>query len=264
MMSLKKRPEEIRKRIAKRKKERQQQVVRGHHANRRLNYLASEEEKHGVPPLTSYDDYPSKSTPFIRKELFMLQLLCSIAIFLVVGILFKEDFSKYQNVREFVQHSMEQEFQFAVVSKWYKDNFGQPLALLPIDSEETEKGSTHPQTEYAIPANGRILQSFDVNGQGIMLETIKDSQVEAIDGGLVSFAGNKENLGKTVIIQHADGSESWYGKLATIDVKLYDYIESRTKVGKVMQSENGKAGTYYFAIKKGDSFIDPIQVISFD
>ncbi len=84
--------------------------------------------------------------------------------------------------------------------------------------------------------------------------------------GIVKFAGVKEGLGKTVIIQHSDQTETWYGNLDDINVSLYEYIEKQKVVGTVSDStgEDKTKGKYYFAIKKGDDFIDPIQVIRFE
>jgi stage IV sporulation protein FA len=113
---------------------------------------------------------------------------------------------------------------------------------------------------------GKILENFEKNGQGIMIETGKGAAVQAINDGLVTFAGVKDGIGKTVIIQHADKSETWYGNLDDVKVKLYEYVNKRTVVGTVSTSagEDKTKGKYYFAIKKGDQFIDPIQVIRFE
>ena len=68
-----------------------------------------------------------------------------------------------------------------------------------------------------------------------------------------------------MVIQHADKSESWYGNLESIDVKQYESIKKGSAVGKVSSSSQDEAtGEFYFAIKMGDEFIDPIQVMSFD
>jgi stage IV sporulation protein FA len=99
----------------------------------------------------------------------------------------------------------------------------------------------------------------------VMIETTSNAKVEAMNEGIVTFAGTKEKLGKTVIIQHADGSESWYGNLGAISVKLYDFVETGKQVGTAMASADDQTkGVFYFAIKQGDHFIDPIQVISFE
>ena len=40
----------------------------------------------------------------------------------------------------------------------------------------------------------------------------------------------KEELGNTVQIQHADGTESWYANLNDMSVKLYDYVSKKQKL----------------------------------
>ena len=81
--------------------------------------------------------------------------------------------------------------------------------------------------------------------------------------GTVIFAGNKENYGKIVIVQHADGSESWYGQLKEIYVKNYDQVKAGQALG-VVNPTGVDTGEFYFAIKKDEKFIDPVQVISFE
>ncbi|HJV31861.1 MAG TPA: M23 family metallopeptidase, partial [Bacillales bacterium] len=154
---------------------------------------------------------------------------------------------------------------FATVTNWYEDKFGKPLALLPFN-EKKQPAEKVSEQEYAVPASGRVVENFVKNGQGVMIETGKGTQVKAINEGMVKFAGNWEGLGKTVIIQHADKTESWYGDLEEIKVNSYEYIEKGKEVGTVSasNSEDKTKGSYYFAFKKGDNFIDPIQVIHFE
>ncbi|RAK21393.1 stage IV sporulation protein FA [Anoxybacillus vitaminiphilus] len=252
------RADEIRKRIAKRKRQRQQI----HYQQQRHAFFElADEEKYGGHSLITYDDYSNKdSHPLFHKELFLLKTFLSVCLVLITAILFKNSSSHLEPIRSFVKSTMEQEFQFAAVADWYEQQFGKPLALLPKEGQqERNKG-----VQYAVPAFGRVLESFDVNGQGVMVETGMEASVEAMNEGIVVFAGIKDKLGKTVIIQHADGTESWYGSLGKISVKLYDFVEMKKEVGKAMNNEDNTKGVFYFAIKQGEQFIDPIQVISFE
>jgi stage IV sporulation protein FA len=90
--------------------------------------------------------------------------------------------------------------------------------------------------------------------------------VKAIKEGVVTSVGVKDGLGKTIVIQHSDKSESWYGNLADIKVSLYDNVKKEQVVGTVSDSTgtDKTKGKYYFAIKKEDQFINPIQVIRFE
>ncbi|QOR65687.1 M23 family metallopeptidase [Cytobacillus suaedae] len=263
------RADEIRRRIAKRKQSRQS--TSGSTILRDPSpFVVRDEEKFGHERFSSYEGSPSDSGhPLFKKEVFMFKILFSVCLILVVAILYKNQSPQLEGTRQFVQKTMENDFQFAAISTMYEERFGSPLAIFPTSGtgkevQENQAKPVKPVGQYAVPANARVLQGFEVNGQGITVETVSKSSVEAVDEGVVTFVGNKDDLGKTVIIQHADGSHTWYAKLQSIDVTLYQFVDTGQAVGKVVDSEDGQKGTYYFAIKKGESFIDPIQVISFD
>lgn len=238
--------EHIRKRIAKRKKERERYVQ-----TMMTNW--SEEEKYGNPTVVTYDG--EREPPLFRKDIFLLKSFLSALLFFGVAILFQYDSPKVEGARTFVKQAMAKDFQFATVAQWYEKTFGKPLAFFHVNKQQETTTAA-----YAFPASARVVETFEHNGQGIVIET--DQAIKAVEEGIVVFAGVKEPYGKTVIIQHADGSETWYGKLSAISVKLYDFIEAGKEVGRA--ETNDHKGLFYFAVKQGDHFIDPVQVISFE
>jgi stage IV sporulation protein FA len=258
-------PEEIRRRIAKRKKEMGTTTAKG--PERQIAW-PGDDDKYGFNYMkpSNENDNGDDGHPLFKKEVFFFKILASVLLFLVVAILFRNQSDSFAPARDYVVKAMDKEFKFAVVSEWYEDKFGKPLALLPFSEEDQPDKKEVVQKEFSVPAMGKILENFEKNGQGIMIETGKGAPVQSINGGIVTFAGLKEDLGKTVIIQHSDGTETWYGNLEDTKVNLYDYIEKRTVVGTVSAStgDDKTKGKYYFAIKKGDEFIDPIQVIRFE
>jgi stage IV sporulation protein FA len=252
------RADEIRKRIAKRKKTREQSPTK-------TPLWATDEERYGFEKISSFEAGPDEGThPLFNKELFIFKILASVCLVLIVGILFKNENPTLQKARDVVQNSMATDFQFAAVSDWYETKFGKPLALLPFMEEETKPGTIEDETQYALPASGRIIEDFSQNGQGIMIETGKDSVVDALHEGIITFAGVKEGIGNTVVVQHTDKSETWYGNLATIEVKLYDFITKGTKLGVASSTEDETHSSFYLAVKKDNHFIDPSQVIRFE
>ncbi|MCT8137523.1 M23 family metallopeptidase [Anaerobacillus sp. CMMVII] len=199
-----------------------------------------------------------------RKDILMFQILTAVCLFLIVGILFRTQIPQLEGARQFVKNSFEQEFQFATVANWYEDQFGKPLALLPTTRDvalENLEGEEL-NVAYAVPATGRVTKSFDQDGKGVIIETVSNSNVEAAKSGMVRFVAEEETLGKTVIIAHYDGGESWYAMLDKVEVNLYDHIEAGKKIGTVSLNDN--KGFYYFALKEGETFINPLEVISFD
>ncbi|MCM3568405.1 M23 family metallopeptidase [Neobacillus mesonae] len=251
--------DEIRRRIAKRKKGKgTSEKVQEHQL-----LWPGDDDGYGYNYLSPSDG--EDGHPLFKKEVFFFKILASILLFLVIAIMFRQEIPVLEPAKSFVAGTMDKEFKFAAVSKWYEDKFGKPLALLPFTENEKETKKADEQMG-AIPVTGRILENFEKNGQGIMIETGKGAPVQVINDGYVQFAGVKEGLGKTVIVQHGDGSETWYGNLDSIKVKLYQYIENRTVVGTVTDSagDDKTKGQYYFAVKKDDNFIDPVKVIRFE
>jgi stage IV sporulation protein FA len=258
------RSDDIRRRIAKRRKENE----KGNNSKpERIYTLPAEDDKHGFSPIITYEGKGPEEEihPLFRKEVFLFKILAAACLFLVVAILFRSQSPEFNSARTIVKKTMDTEFQFAAVSNWYEAKFGKPLALLPFTPSQQNVSPASKPT-YAVPASGRILENFQKNGQGIMIETSKGTKVEAMNAGIVSFAGVKKGLGKTVIIQHPDQTESWYGNLESINVNLYESIDKGKVVGTVSPStdKTKTKGEFYFAIKKGDHFIDPIQVIRFE
>ncbi|WP_153123093.1 M23 family metallopeptidase [Peribacillus tepidiphilus] len=253
---MKDRRKEIRNRIANRKKIKDKKP-------RDWNYL-HDEERYDHHLFSGGGSASEASHPLFKKEMFLLKILAAMLLFVSTAVMFKHPSEKLEPIREFLQNTMEQELQFAAITDWYEKKFGKPIAFLPNTAEKETTEASNDDSQYDVPASGKILQNFETNGEGIMIETGKDSNVEAINEGIVIFAGVKDHIGKTIIIQHSDKTESWYANLQQINVKLYDFVEKKQELGVVSISKDGTKGEFYFAIKSNETFIDPNQVISFD
>ncbi|MGO4888564.1 peptidoglycan DD-metalloendopeptidase family protein [Anaerobacillus sp. MEB173] len=261
--------EKIRKKLAARRKEINHKVQYKQRSAPQI--FQSHDEARDEPMFyvaTDHDvNQEEKRNKLFKMEVFILQMSAAVCLFLVAAILFKSPAQQWEGARQFVHQTYEQEFQFAMISNWYEEQFGKPLALLPTrDQPAIPVTDDDQQVEpvYAVPASGRVAESFEKNGTGVVVETGPDSHVEAVKGGIVQYIGEYEDLGKTVIVQHYDGGESWYGKLEEINVKLYDHVKSGHHLGTVSRLDGANMGIYYFALKNGESYIDPIQVISFE
>jgi stage IV sporulation protein FA len=253
------RADDIRRRIAKRKREREQSPAA------KTALWAADEERYGFDRMPSYEAGPDEGGhPLFNKELFIFKILASVCLVLIVGILFKNDHPSLKQARTLVMTTMETDFQFAAVSDWYETKFGKPLALLPTLDKETDKNEVVEIPPYALPASGRIIEDFAHNGKGIMIETGRDASVVALHEGIVTFAGVKEGLGNVVVVQHSDKTETWYGHLTNIEVKLYDFITNGQKLGVATSSADQTKSSFYLAVKKENDFIDPSQVIRFE
>lgn len=206
-------------------------------------------------------------TPTRGKDLFVFRLMMAICLFLMLAILFQSTTPQAEKAKQFVQQSFEYEFEFAAISNWYENQFGRPLALVPIE-QDLAQGDPNEDVEmiYALPAIGTISEPFTENGQGIMIETGMHAEIESVKSGSVKSVGqeSEQGLGKTVVVEHYDGTEAIYGMLDQIEVNIYDNIRAGTIIGTVQTNEEAQKGIFYFALKNGEQYIDPSEVISFN
>lgn len=52
-----------------------------------------------------------------------------------------------------------------------------------------------------------------------------------LESGIIVFLGEKEGVGKTVIVQGIDGVDIWYSNLSDINLSMYDYVEKNNIIG---------------------------------
>lgn len=78
---------------------------------------------------------------------------------------------------------------------------------------------------------------------GIKYIVNKGASINIKDSGIVTYIGNKDGYNNTVIIQQSNGYYAWYGNIKE-EVKLYDYIESGSKIGETLTNE------YYYVLLK--------------
>jgi stage IV sporulation protein FA len=58
-----------------------------------------------------------------------------------------------------------------------------------------------------------------------------------LESGIVVFIGEKDNLGKTVIVQGIDGVDIWYSNISSCNLTIYDYIKKDDILGEVNDNE---------------------------
>ncbi|PAD91472.1 hypothetical protein CHH52_14470 [Shouchella clausii] len=213
-----------------------------------------------LSPEKGADLLPQKRQSGIRR--FVMQLAISGCLFFMIGIIYQSGNERVQPVQAFVEQTFNQHFQFAAVSAFFEKHLGSPLHLLPEQRASEEEKEP---LDYAYPASGVIRESFDKDGKGILLETGLGEEVKAVKGGHVIRVTTSEEseLGNLIELQHPDGTSSIYGMLDDVSVHPYDILESGAVLGTVSSDEN-QAGIFYFAIRQGDDYIDPSEVMNFD
>lgn len=202
-----------------------------------------------------------KKTKSERKGFhkFLKQWIVVMILFLATAVIYSVPSFRTAPIKNWISRALTQEFQFSAVLDLYQKYAAGSPALLPAFSGNQEEKKAE---EWAVPVSGKIALPFDEKRKGIVLITPESAKVAASGEGRVQFTGYKEGLGNTIIIQHANGIETWYGWLEEMKVKEKDWIQKGKEIGTVKKMEN--QSFFYFAIRKNKEFINPVSVIPFD
>jgi murein DD-endopeptidase MepM/ murein hydrolase activator NlpD len=101
--------------------------------------------------------------------------------------------------------------------------------------------------KFAWPVTGAKLTSsfgsrWGTKHQGIDMAS-SNRDIKAADTGKVTFVGEKNGYGKTIIIDHQNGYETLYGHLSKYSVSKGDVVEKGDKIG-VMGSTGRSTGVH--------------------
>lgn len=244
----------VRKNIVERKKKRVQGNTSS--SSSRPFLPPQDEEVHGFPPLITPNGSGQRPQSEGKKTNYLgVQVVLAVLLFATVAIGKNTDVALLDGPEQWVSSQLQDDFPFAKVSAWYSDRFGDALEVI---SDEPEG-----QTDVAMPVNGSVTTSFQNDGKGIRMAVDSGSPIQSVKEGTVVFAGNDEDTGKTVILQHEDGSKSIYGFLSDIEVYLYENVPAEHTLGTV-QDEAGQSVEIFFGIEKNDQYVDPVKVIKVD
>lgn len=222
-----------------------------------LPAFPQEEEKHGYLPVLPDGHFSGNKKSKLAPGI-MLKGILAVLLFFSVALLGQTDSALLDKPRTLASSVLTKEFPFAKVNLWYQESFGSPLAF----TAQPHQTATNTSSQLALPVNGDVEETFQSNGQGMMIAPGKTTDVSVVRDGVVIFAGNDRKTDKTVMVQHADGTTSTYGHLGDIDVHLYQFVKNSDRIGKFTPAAENE--TVYFSVEKDHNYIDPVQVIKVD
>lgn len=206
----------------------------------------------------------SGKTPWQKK--LLIQAIISSMLFVVVAILVNTHTSALNPAEKWVAQVMSRDFNFAGLERLYKQYAGEAPAILPtfLHNSPAVKVTAHPAKAalWKAPATGDIFLPYEEQRKGLVLRTATHAEVTTPAEGWVIFVGNQVGLGNTVVIQHANGVETWYGWLQDVKVKEKGWVKGGQLLGFVNQTQG--QSLLYLAVKKNNKFIDPTSVMDFE
>lgn len=151
-------------------------------------------------------------TGLLVRSLITIIIITSLAIIYKSNASLKDDISNY---------IFKEDIFFTKAKKIYDKYLG---GLLPIKKEDGVSDVFNEKLNYS---------ASSLYYDGVKLSVLDSYLVPTLDEGMVVFIGDKENYGKTVIIENLDGVDMWYGNITNTSLKLYDYVEKGGLVGEV-------------------------------
>ncbi len=142
-----------------------------------------------------------------------------------------------QNLLFFKDHFFNNTLAFSKINEFYKTYFGN---IVPENIVTT------------LPVGNTLKDYINIEEEENAYKvSLTGNTMHFLQSGIVVFIGEKENLGKTIIIQGIDGVDIWYSNLSNLNVTMYDYVEKDTIVGEFNENtailtfmENGKYRGY--------------------
>ncbi|MCI8670695.1 MAG: M23 family metallopeptidase [Bacilli bacterium] len=189
----------------------------------------------------SYVTTPTSSnneslTPKLKYFKNLISRILLAVIFVLFSIIYTNVNSK--NKELYKKYVLEDSLSFTKINNLYQKYFGS------VDVIKKKEESDSPVFFDSIKYSN--LENFK---NGIKLTVGANETINVITSGIVVFAGEKEELGNTIIVQGNDGVDIWYSNITDTNIKVYDYIEA----GSILGTSN--SDYIYLTINKDGKYI---------
>lgn len=172
-----------------------------------------------------------------RLSILFSKLL--LAVIFVLGSLVLTNFSSSLKDK-YVKEVLEKNIDISYINKFYNKYIG--------------RGKK--EEEEVLVANLDSSKEYEKVGESVKFTMEAEEPITTLEGGIIVFIGDKDDLGNTVIVQGNDGVDIWYSNILMTDYSLYDYVSKGDKLG-VSMSDN-----YLVTIKKDDKTLEYEEYIS--
>ncbi len=175
-----------------------------------------------------------KKSSFMSR--LLMKLMFCVVLFLALLIVLKYDKSNDKKIYNYItSHNIS----FAKFNKWFKDKFGD---IIPF--EKVVKDSVTPVFSEKLSYSEESIYK-----DGVKLTVDDNYLVPILESGIVVFVGDKEDYGKTVIIEQVNGIDVMYGNLSSVSVNMYDYVNKGEFLGEADK-------TLYLVFSKDGKYLD--------
>lgn len=115
---------------------------------------------------------------------------------------------------------------------------------------------------WEMPMKGEISQGFKgADHHGMDIGAPLGTSVEATRKGVVTRVEWNDIYGNMIVVDHGGGTESLYGHLQGLNVKVEYPVIAGTKIGTCGGTGNSTGPHLHFEIRKNSMSVDPLQYL---
>jgi len=209
---------------------------------------------------TVYRRYPSspvdkRQQGGMRQTIVTQSLICLLAlIFCVLVKLYPdESFAKARNsVSLIITHNTDVENTIAHLKAYFQKD----EALETLD----------PVSTLVAPSSGAIVKGFGMQDAeqsgfhyGLDIAADETESIVAANDGEVTEIASSAEYGSYIIVRHSEEISTLYGHVDEILTKIGERVSRNQPIARI----GGEQNTYYFELRRGDTFLNPAEFISF-
>ncbi len=139
-------------------------------------------------------------------------------------------------------------------------------------SNESIKSINPGKADFQMPVSGRISSEFGTRFHpidrrhkfhaGLDIAAPKGTPIRVAADGAVKFAGRRGGYGNAVIVQHADGTETFYAHASKLFVQVGQTVTAGTQIAAVGSTGKSTGPHLHFEVRKNNQPLDPQKFLS--
>jgi len=123
------------------------------------------------------------------------------------------------------------------------------------------QGVPIPAEPYFVwPLRGEIVARFKQRGSGVDIRATAGQTVVAAKSGRVNLFENAPEYGKVIVLEHQDGSATYYGRLGEVLVTNGAWVKQGEAIATA-GSSGGNGAELQFRVMENDQFVDPLRAL---
>ena len=103
---------------------------------------------------------------------------------------------------------------------------------------------------------GRRHQGIDIAGD-------YNSDINAADGGIVTYSGWMSGYGNYVVIDHENGYQTAYGHCASLGVSVGDRVAKGDVIAKMGNTGRSTGTHLHFEVRKNGEYVNPLKYVGY-